>query len=286
MKKSTLSLTLAALLAGSGSAVVAQSLPTTQPKFLNIIREQVKIGRGADHARFEVGYPAAFEKGKSAQTYLAMVSTTGNRETWYVTPFESHAALEEANRRQEADPVLSAEIDRLDKGDAEFLSEWRSMQARARPDLTHGDFPELAKARYFEITVFRVKPGYESGFASVAKSYAAAAAKVAPKARWRTYEVMAGAPGGTFLVFSSMESLAELDQTLMDDANIVKAFSGDELLSMQKFSAEGLVSSETNRYRLDPQQSYVPREVREKDPAFWMPKPPAKPAAKAPEKKP
>jgi hypothetical protein len=286
MNKSTLSLTLAALVAGGGSAALAQSLPTAQPKFLNIICEQVKIGREPEHARFEIGFPAAFEKGKSTQSYLAMVSLTGNRETWYVTPFESHAALEEATRREQSDPVLSAELEHLGKGDAEFLSDLRSMQAMARPDLTHGDFPDLSKARFFEITIFRVKPGYESGFVSLAKAYAAAAAKVAPKARWRTYEVMAGAPGGTFLVFSSMESFAELDQGVKDGENMFKSFSGDELVSMQKFLSEGLMSSETNRFRLDPLQSYVPKDVREKDPAFWMPKPAAKPAAKPPEKKP
>ena len=41
----------------------------------------------------------------------------------------------------------------------------------------------------------------------------------------------------------------------------------------------------TNRYRLDPVQSYVSREVREKDTAFWMPKPTLG-TAKVPAKKP
>jgi hypothetical protein len=276
MHKTVSSLTLMALCAGGASVAVAQTLPTTQPKYLQIIREQVKIGRGADHAKFEAGWPAAYEKAKATQTYLALVAVTGSRETWYVTPFETHAALDEATRREDADPVLSAELERLSKGDAEFLSELRSLQAMARPDLSHGTFPDIAKVRFYEITIFRVKPGFEGGFASVAKAYAAAAAKAAPKAAWRTYEVMAGAPGGTFLVFSSLQSFGEFDEAMADGMNMYKSFSADELIAMQKFSADGLMSVETNRFRLDPAQSYVPKAVRETDPAFWMPEPPAK----------
>ena len=71
MRKSALSLTLLALVAGSAANALAQGLPTTQPKFLHIYREQVKIGRSADHSRWEAGWPAAFEKAKFPDTYIA-----------------------------------------------------------------------------------------------------------------------------------------------------------------------------------------------------------------------
>ena len=37
----------------------AQGLPKTQPKFITIIREEVKVGRNDEHARLESGWPAA-----------------------------------------------------------------------------------------------------------------------------------------------------------------------------------------------------------------------------------
>jgi len=268
-------------LAGAAAAS-AQSLPTSQPRFINIVREQVKIGREADHARHEAGWPAAYEKAKSALPYIALVALTGTRETWYVTPFESHAAWGENMKREDADAPLTADLERLQKGDAEFLSDLRFLQAMARPDLTHGDFPDLSKSRFFSITIFRVKPGFDSAFAGVARAYAAAAGRAAPNARWRTYQVMAGMPAPTFLVFSSYESFGELDRALEEGMNLSKSFSAEDVLTLQRFNSEGLVSVEANRYRLDPGQSYVGKEVREKDPAFWMPKPPARPAAKKP----
>ena len=53
------------------------------------------------------------KKAKSPNAYLALVSLTGSPEAWYITPFESHAALEESNKREDADAVLSAELERL-----------------------------------------------------------------------------------------------------------------------------------------------------------------------------
>lgn len=65
----------------------------------------------------------------------------------------------------------------------------------------------------------------------------------------------------------------------------MKAATPEERSSLEKFSLEGLINSETIRFRLDPTMSYVPKETRAQDPAFWMPRPtaaagaPAKPAA-------
>jgi hypothetical protein len=46
----------------------------------------------------------------------------------------------------------------------------------------------------------------------------------------------------------------------------------EEGAALEKFSKEGLLNVETNRFRLDPVQSYVSKEVRASDPAFWMPR--------------
>src|SRR5690242_18190208 len=95
---------------GSSTATLAQGLPKTQPKLLTIIRESVKTGRNADHSKHEAGWPAAFEKAKSKDYYIAMTSLTGPNEAWYLVPAESHAAFGESMKQQDKDPVLSAEL--------------------------------------------------------------------------------------------------------------------------------------------------------------------------------
>lgn len=285
MRRISLGFTLLALVAGSAATALAQAMPTSQPKFLHIVREEVKLGRFADHSKWEAGWPAAFEKAKSPDTYIALESVTGPAEVWYVIPFASHAAYGESMAKQNADAALSAELERLSRGDAEFVSEANALDAVARPDLSHGAFPDLAMMRFWEISTFRVKPGHGEDFAAAAKAWASASALSAPAASWRTYEVVAGAPDGTYYIFSSYASFADFDKAGTDSETTWKGMTFEERTALQKYSAEAALSSVTNRFRLDPRQSYVPAETRQKDPAFWMPKAPAKattPAKKKP----
>ena len=283
MRKSTLSLTLLALVAGSAATALAQGLPTTQPKFLHIIREEVKIGRSADHSRWEAGWPAAFEKAKFPDTYIALEAVTGPTEVWYVSPYASQAAYGESMARQNADAALTAETERLSRGDAEFVSGLTAIEAVARPELSHGAFPDLATQRFWEIETFRVKPGHDEEFEAAVKAYGAASGRSAPSASWRTYRVVAGAPGGTYLFISSVASFGDFDKAGEEGEATWKGLTYDERSTLQKFFADGTLTSVSNRYRLDPRQSYVPAATRQKDPGFWMPK---APPAKAPAKKP
>ena len=276
------SLTVLLVLSGPAAAV-AQSLPATQPNLLTIVREEVKPGRAAEHAKIEAGWPAAYEKTKSPYYYLAMISMTGAAEAWYVTPFESHAAVGDSLKREDADtdPVLSAELSRLSRADSEVLTGLRVMQARARKDLSYGAFPDLSKTRFNEITIFRVRPGHEAQFEAAGKAYGAAAKRAGVNAGYRVYEVVAGIHGPTYLIFSSVGAYSEFDQALADGDKTMKGANADEGAVLQKFMLEGVINVETQRFRIDPAQSYVPKETRASDPAFWMPKKPVAPKSTA-----
>lgn len=272
MKIRPSSITVATLLATSAGTAFAQGMPTSQPALITIVREDVKIGRAADHAKFEAGWPAAFEKAKSPDYYLAFVSMTGPSEAWYVTPYASHSAIGEGLKRETADAVLTAELERLSRGDAEFLNNVRVMQAVGRRDLSMGAFPDLAKVRFTEITWFRVRPGHEGEFEAAAKAYGAAAQRSAPSTSYRVYEIIAGVPGPTYLVFASVQSYGEFDQMMAAGQATMQGTTPAEMAALQKLFTDGLVNSETQRFRVDPGQSYVTAETRAADPEFWTPK--------------
>jgi hypothetical protein len=266
-------ITVLSLLASvSVSAQEPTGLPTTQPTLLTIVREEVKLGRSAEHSRLETGWPAAFERAKSKSYYLAMTSMTGPNEAWYVIPQQSHAAMAADMRREEGDDVLSTELRRLSRADAELINSYRTIQARARPDLSQGAFPDMNQQRFWEISIFRVRPGHEMQFDSAAKAYQAAAKRNAPDLSWRVYEVMAGMPGPTYLIFSSVKGFEEFDAMMASSDKLWRGAAPAEFAQLQRFFAEGLISAETNRFRLDPQMSFVSREVRMADADFWMPK--------------
>jgi hypothetical protein len=257
------------------TVAIAQTLPTSQPNMITIVREEVKLGRDADHAKVEAGWPAAYEKAKSPDYYLAMTSMTGAPEAWYVTAYASHAAIGDSLKREDSDAVLTAELTRLRRADADVISGVRTIQARARKDLSYGAYPDLAKHRFFEMTWFRVRPGHEQQFEAAGKAYGAAAKRAGVNAAYRVYEVVAGVPGPTYLIISSVASYGELDQAMTDGDKIMKGANTEEGTLLQKFMLEGVVNVETQRFRVDPVQSYVPKETRAQDPAFWMPKKPA-----------
>jgi hypothetical protein len=254
------------------TGAIAQTLPTSQPNMITIVREDVKVGRDADHAKIEAGWPAAYEKAKSPDYYLAMTSMTGAPEAWYITAYASHAAIGDAMKREDGDAALTAELARLRRADADVISGVRIMQARARTDLSYGAYPDLAKQRFFEITLFRVRPGHEQQFEAAGKAYSAAAKRAGATSGFRVYEVVAGVPGPTYAIFSSIASYGEFDQMMSDGDKTMKGANTEEGMALQKFMLEGVVNVETQRFRLDPVQSYVPKDVRAQDPAFWVPK--------------
>lgn len=274
MRASRSLMTLSSLLCFGTSALLAQAqgLPTTQPTIVNIYREQVKVGREADHERIEAGWPAAFAKAKSTGYYFALTSLTGTPEAWFMQPYASNAAIGDELKMISGDTALSAELARLSRADAEVIDNLRVIQARARPDLSHGDFPDLTKVRFYEITTFRVRPGHEAEFEAAAKAYGAATDRAGTGAHYRVYEVMAGLPGNTYYVFSSVTSYAEFDAMEASGQKTWQSLTADEQATMQKFSTDALINAETNRFALNPTMSYVAPETRATDPAFWMPK--------------
>src|SRR5712691_9769500 len=262
-------ISLVVLTAGTASG---QSLPTSQPNFVQIIREEVKVGHEADHTKTEAGWPVAFEKAKMPTSSVGLVSLTGPSEAWFLVPYASQAAWGDDLKRQSDDPVLAAELARLSRADAAHITSVRSMLGAARKDLSRGAFPDISKARFYEITIFRVRPGHESQFTEAGKAYGAATARVAPGASYRVYEIIAGMPGPTYMIFSSVGGFGEFDRMTTEGEAVMKAATPQEQTTLQKFGAEVLISAETQRFRLDPEMSYVSKEVRAQDPAFWMPK--------------
>lgn len=256
------------ILGGTVTAALSQSLPSTQPQMLLIIKENIKIGHRAEHLMTESGWPAAYERAKSPDSYLAMESMTGSPQVWFLSPYASNQAMADSFKRDDADSVLSAELARLSRMDAEHLTGLELIQAAARPDLSHGAFPDLMRQRFWEITVFQGKPGSGPAFEAAAKAYGAATGRAAPDASYRTYQVIAGMPTPTYLVFSSVADYADFDESTAEDMATMNALTADERAAIAK-AMEGMAEVVTHRFSLSSEMSYVPAEVKASDPEFW-----------------
>ena len=276
MTEKCITVAAALLLATTAGAAFAQNMPTSQPPLILIAREYVKLGHGADHERIEAGWPAEFAKDKSQTYYLAMVSLTGASEAWFVVPYASHAAIANDMRLMASDTALGAELGRLGRADADMLTDARQIEAVARPDLSSSAFPDLGRQRFWEISVYRVRPGHSAEFDAAAKAYGAANQRTSPGRSYRIYQVTAGMPAPTYIIFESFVNYAQIDSTMATGQKTMQGLTPDEQTAMTKFFSDGLLSSETNRFQLSATMSYVPDSVRATDPSFWMPKPRAR----------
>jgi len=257
------------VLALTAGRVLAQGMPTAQPGILTIIIEEVKVGMNTDHEANEAGWPAAFAKVNSQYYYIALESLTGPAEAWFISPYASFAAEGENMKENQSNAALSAELDRLWRADGQYLNSSRTVQAVARPDLSFGAFPDLAMVRFYEVTTFRIRLGHEQGWEAAAKVYMENVKKLAPGMSYRVYQVTGGMPGGTYLIFSTVNAYAEFDKMMADGNAMWAAVSPKDMATLQQTMTNDAQTVITNRYRVSPTMSYVSPETKAKAPTFW-----------------
>lgn len=245
-----------------GSIGFAQTGP---PKILQIGREEVKAGKGFAHAKYEASWTQAMLKAKYNRPYLGMTSMNGN-EAWWLTGFDSLADLEKENN----DAALGAVSAQFIPGDAEYISNTRTVIARYREDLSYGIAP-LGGARGFNIRTVRVRPGHDSEYADIRKLVAAAVAKANDtSAHSVVFQVVAGAPNGTYLVFTPFTSLAERDAP--PNEAVGAALGEDGRAKITDLAGKSILTSEDTIFTFNPKFSNPSPEMVSAAPDFWKPK--------------
>ena len=272
MTRRTLALFGATCLAVSAAVRATAQEPPPPPKVLQIFREEVKPGKGPAHAKVEAGWPAAFAKANWPTHYFALTSMTGPSEAWFITGFDSLAAWEKETKAQESNKTLTAELDALLEKDGELLSGGSGLLLTHREDLSNGPHVDIAKMRYFRIITFRVRPGHDADFTNSVKIVRDAYKKANVALSWGVFQVVAGMPGPTFMVWVPMKSLDEVDATMKAAKAIQEAQGEEGQKALSKASSDGFINVTQNLYSFSPQMSYPPKEWVAKDPDFWAPK--------------
>jgi len=275
--KRTLCLILAvcAVLFASISAAAQQP---QLPKVLWIYREDVKPARGAAHHRVGHGFAQHWAKNK-VQPFLAVDAVSGNAtEAMFLSGYDSLASLEKD--MQAFDKGSSGpEFDALERQEAELVNSVRSMVAILRPDLSYK--PErlmsvLPQSRYFSIETFRLRLGKDADFEAGTKLFQNAFEKMKSDRPYVFYQVVMGAPEGTYFLFAPMKSLKEVDEEFASQGAFMQAMGEENMKNLMKGAGDVFISMENNVYAFNPNMSSVSKEFAAGDPKFWTPKPVAK----------
>ena len=204
----------------------------------------------------------------AAVNVVGMTSVTGQTETWLVAGHDSFRSIEDLDKTVHPAPAANASDELLDQPSAEALAAPRSLIALYRPGWSYR--PEqaiqmLRKARYCQISIYRIRPGAEAGFAELVKSRSALLDRINLDRPEIAYHVISGAPSETYLFFAPLASLKTLDEGL---ARAPDHAEGNAAAKAGEFTREHLL------FRLEPAMSWVSDDFASADPEFWRGKAP------------
>jgi hypothetical protein len=162
--------------------------------------------------------------------------------------------------------------------DGEYLSGMRSLIGVYRKDLSYDPegSPSISKTRYMNVITTRIKMGSEARLVATVTDMIKIYKNVAMPQAAMVYQMISGAPAGTYLIFEPIASLAEWDKypAIMQS---IRSTAGKKFDALEKDFADYTTLEEGRLMSVNPRMSYVSKETIAGDPEFWAPKP--KPAA-------
>jgi hypothetical protein len=263
----------------------AQDAAPTPPKVIWIQREWLKPGKGGlAHDKTEAAFVAAVSKSKLQGRYIALNSMSGKSRALYITRYPSLEAWEADNKTVDTNPALTAELERAMTADGELLEGTDSAVLIFNEEWSFHPHPDLSHARYYEISSFHIRPGHRKEFNECVKMVKGAHEKAGTSAHWGAYEIAYGGDDGTVIALTHHESLKEVDQSFSEFKKFAEAMGGEDgMYKLDDVCGQGMDSSHTELFSINPKQSYADDAWIKADPDFWKPKAKAaEPAAAKP----
>jgi hypothetical protein len=214
---------------------------------IRILREEVKPGKFAAHRDLTIRYAHTLVKANSPGYYQAWVSVSGASESWFVTPYDSYAAIAKDSSAATGSPA-----------DGDLLAASRTIIALNRPDLGYwpgADLPDMSSP-CFSVQFVYTLAGHAAEFVEARKLVKAAHEKAAIKENFAVYQVESGLPTGTFLIVIPYASLGGLDNVADIHGKPYDDALGDEgRKRLQSLTTSATSSSETMLFSVDPKMS-------------------------------
>jgi hypothetical protein len=231
------------------ACATAQTL-TDPPALVRVIRSPLQP------------YSKLYADAHAAVTVLGMTSISGPSETWLIEAHDSFAAIEDLDKAFST-VAPSGNLAPYSLASDDVLAPSRTLIALYRPGWSYR--PEealklLPKMRYLQVSIYRNRSGDDDAFASLVKSRAAGLDSINLDRPDIAYEVISGAPSGTYLLLTPLVSLKTLDDSLA-------ARTGRS--EVGKNAAHYEIGREHLLFRLEPGISYVSAEFASEDPDFW-----------------
>lgn len=281
---------IAALLAlACASIASAQDEPSPNPaaappNLLVLVHQEFKFGKAGERQKLAAAISRACDHLHVPNDWIDLQSLTGPPEALSFDPFDTfehaEAAVVEWGRIFGTHPDLA----RMQEDFKTLVTSERTVIAVRRDDL--GFRPQsidLSKSRFLRVLEVRLRPGFEAEFVDAFKALAEAYERMKADTPWVVYQVDAGAPSPTFLVFVPMHALKQNDDLLIWRKGLREAEGEETAGRLEQIAKDAYAATESNLYAISPETSHVSTQFAAGDPDFWLSRSPA-PAKPAPRK--
>jgi hypothetical protein len=204
----------------------------------------------------------AHRAARTAVDVVGLKSITGQHQVWLIEAHGSFASVEAVDRALASSPGTSA------AGPDEAFAP-ATLIGLLRPGLSYRPdeaIKALPAARFFQIAIFRSRPGTSMDFAEVMRIRNAALDRVNVDRPELGYQILSGTTSGTYVFLAPMQSLKSLDESM---ARIWAYGDGSSRQATSKITAEADITREQFLFRVDPRISYVSESFAAVAPEFW-----------------
>jgi hypothetical protein len=243
---------------------------TAPPKILVLVHQVFLPGKTGARQKLDMAMSRACEKLRLPNAWIDLEAVTGPSERLSFDPFDSFEQIDLAAAEWPKIYAANREIGPIQAGIQALILSERSIIAVRRDDVGYrASTIDLSKARVIRTLEVHVHPGREKDFADAFKVLAAAYEKTNSDLPWVVYQVNAGAPSPTFLIFVPMRAIRQNDD-LLSRREAIQAAEGEAgVEQMQHIARDSYESSESNIYAIHPEMSHVQPEFAAANPAFW-----------------
>ncbi len=265
---------LSLLLTCSAHAQSSQALNAAgaAPEILNIVHQQLIPGKEVDYANLLGRIANEYSQRRIPVYWLGAQSFTGDLGAIYLNLFNSFAEAQAVNDTLNNAMAANPDLVPIQEQLLTFTSRVTNAVAIRRNGLSYrANSVDFSKARVLRVATILVRQGHEQEFEEAMKDLSAAYGRLNANAPWVTYQVNAGAPSTTFVIFLTMRSLKEMDDYVARSRGL-RGAEGETVYSrLQAIARDAYISWDSELYIVSPSTSHVSDEFAAGDSGFWRP---------------
>lgn len=245
---------------------------TTPPDILQVYRDTVRPGKIAEYTKVE-GEAAQACSRANTWPYFTVQAVTGPQEVWFVSGFESYAAMESSAEPFARNVGLAAEMGRIADAKANLITDPNTLFFRYRDELGRNNGLVRPGARFYTVTWYTINPGHEREFEESQRLIRGVRERAGAVDNRVVYQATSGMPGNVYLSFSPYHTFAEAAESLerlLDYDDLDENIRG----RLRELFSSSVASSVSYVFSISPPLSNPAGEWIANDPEFWRTSPP------------